>query len=319
MTVNRRLLYWGVFFVALGAVVLVAQAHDVDGADIAAVLRVWPVLVIALGVGLLLRRTRFDVAGGVLASAMPGLLLGGLIVAAPQVGPDCNGDRPANGTSQQGTFDGVASVDVRLTCGDLTVTTAPGAGWQLESGSGTGAAAVVDVSSRRLSVASAVQERPFGFVRGSDVWRLSLPVAFPLDLAAEVNAGRGEFDLAGARLRNVSLAVNAGKAQVDLAGTTLAHLSFNVNAASASLNLPAGQDLGAEITVNAGAILICAPGELGLRIHSEGVLASTTFNGLAHSGDTWESPGYSMAEHHADVNVAANVASVDVNPLGGCK
>jgi hypothetical protein len=319
MAVNRRFLYWGVFFVALGAVVLVAQANAVEGTDIAAVLRLWPVLVIALGVGLLLRRTRFDAAGGVLAAAMPGLLLGGLIVAAPQVGPECNGVRPAGFASQQGIFDGAASVDLRLSCGDLTVTAAPGAGWRLETGNGTGTAPVVDASSRRLSVASAVRERPFSFVRGSDVWHLSLPVANALDLAAEVNAGRGQFDLADARLGNVSLAVNAGEARVDLVGATLAHLSFNVNAGSAWLSLPGGQDLGADITVNAGAIHICAPPELGLRIHHEGVLAATTFGGLVHGGDTWESPGYSMADHHADVNIAANVASVDVNPMGGCK
>lgn len=323
MVVNRRLLYWGVFFIALGAVLLVAQNAAVGGEDVAAALRLWPVLVIALGVGLLLRRTRFDVAGGMLAAAVPGLLLGGMLVAAPvavaQVGPACNGDRPASLTSQQGAFDGATSVNLRLACGELSVTTAPGTGWQLQAGNGTGTAAVVDASADRLSIVSASLGHPNGFPRGADVWQLSLPTGTAIDLDAEVSAGRGAFDLAGARLGNVRLVVNAGEARVDLAQATLANLSMSVNGGSASLRLPATQDLGADISVNAGALEICAPSDLGLRIRQDGVMTATIYAGLMRGGDTWESPGYSMANHHADVTISANVASVDVNPMGGCK
>ena len=322
MVVNRRLLNWGVFFITLGAVALAAQATSLDGEDIAAALRLWPVLVIALGIGVLLRRTRFSIAGGMLAAAVFGLLLGGMLVAAPvavaEVGPACDGSLPANLSSRQGSFSGTATVDLRLACGELTVTTRPGSGWQLESGNGTGADAVVDVSADRLAVASSTQGRPFGFVRGSDVWKLGLPTASTLDLAVEVDAGRGRLDLAGARLEDVRLIVNAGDVDLDLASATLASLSATVNGGAASLVLPA-QDFGADLSVNAGALRICAPDDLGLRIRQQGVMTATTYTGLQRSGDTWESPGYATAIHHADVTISANVASVDVNPMGGCK
>jgi hypothetical protein len=83
MNVNRRWLYGGVFLIALGAVLLAGQGDAVDGDVIAQAARLWPVLVIALGVGLLLRRTRFGLAGGMIAAAVPGLVLGGMLVAAP--------------------------------------------------------------------------------------------------------------------------------------------------------------------------------------------------------------------------------------------
>ncbi len=319
MMVNRRFLNWGVFLVAAGGVMLVAQSEAVDSDVVAQALRLWPVAVIALGFGLLLRRTRFGLPAGMLAAAMPGLLLGGLVVAAPQITPECGDVQPASFATRQGTFEGAASVDLRLACGELSVTTAPGSGWQLQTGIGTGAAATVGASADRLSVASTNEKRPFGFIRGGDDWRVSLPVASTLDLTAEVNAGRGRFDLAGAQLGTVRLAVNAGDARVDLAGATVAHLSMSVNAASASLRLPATQDLDADFSVNAGALRICAASDLGLRIHHDGVLDATNYTGLARSGDVWESSNYSMANHHADVTITANVGSVDVNPVGGCQ
>ena len=322
MNVNRRFLYWGVFFVTLGAVLLVGQGDAVNDDLVAQAARLWPVLVIALGVGLLLRRTRFNVAGGMLAAAVPGLVLGGMLVAAPvavaHVGPACTGVQPTTLASRQGSFDGAAAVDLRLRCGDLTVTTGSGSSWYLEAGNDAGTAAVVDATADRLSVVSSFAERPFGFVRASDVWRLTLPVASRLDLAATVEAGRGRFDLAGAGLGAVDLVVNAGEVNADFTAATLERLSAHVNGGAAWLRLPA-DDFTADLTVNAGALRICAPSDLGLRIRNEGTLTATTYGGLERSDSTWESPGYATAIHHADVTISANVASVDVNPMGGCK
>ena len=318
MNVNRRFLYWGVFLVSAGAVMLVAQGDAVDSELVTQALRLWPVAVIALGVGLLLRRTRFGLAGGLIAAAMPGLLLGGLVVVAPRLPMGCGHVRPAPFDTRQGSFGDTGSVELILTCGDLTITTAPGNGWQLETGNTRGADATVEASADRLSVVSSDHGRSFDFFRGGNDWRVALPIASRLDLTAEVNAGRGTFDLAGAQLGDVQLAVNAGDARVDLSGATVTHLSMSVNAAAASLRLPATQDLTADFSVNAASLKVCAPSEVGLRIRQSSVLGSTTVTGLVRDGDRWESPGYSMANHHADVTISVNVGSVDVNPVGGC-
>jgi hypothetical protein len=322
MNVNRRWLYGGVFFISLGAVLLAGQGDAVTGDVIAQAARLWPVLVIALGVGLLLHRTRFDLAGGMIAAAVPGLVLGGMLVAAPvavaEVGPACNDVEPTGLVSREGSFAGAASVDLKLRCGDVTVTTGSGSTWHLESGNGSGTAAVVDATATRLSVASSFAERPFGFVRGSDVWRLTLPVASRMDLTASVDAGRGRLDLAGAELGTFDLVVNAGEANADLTTATVERLTAQVNGGAAWLRLPA-DDFTADLTVNAGALRICAPSDLGLRVRSEGTLTATTYAGLVRGDSAWESPAYATAIHHADVTISANVASVDVNPMGGCK
>ena len=135
MTVRHRFLYLGVFLVAVGGVTLAAQG-DLFGSDAAAqALRLWPVVLIALGAGLLLHRTRFGLAGGLVAAAMPGLLLGGALVAAPRLVPECSGGvAPGSVVSRQGTFDGPATVDLTFACGDLSVVTAPGPGWEIQTG-----------------------------------------------------------------------------------------------------------------------------------------------------------------------------------------
>lgn len=317
MTINRRLLYAGVFLIAAGTVVLVVQGGDVDRDVVRQALGLWPVAVIALGVGLLVRRTSLATPGGMVAAAMPGLLLGGMLVAPPEIGWECRDLRPVALAARDGTFSAGARVNLRLFCGDLTVTTAPGSGWRLDSGNGRGPDATVDSSADRLTITSAHLGR--GFARGSDVWRLALPTATTIDLQAEIDAGSGTFDLAGARLGTVDLTVDAGDVHVDLARAALQRLSLHVNGGAASIGLPADQDLVADLSANAGALRICAPGELGLRVHQDGVLAGTTFPGLVRTGGAWETPGYAMAIHHADVTVSVNVGSVDVNPIGGCR
>ena len=86
MTVRRRTLYAGVFLVAAGAVTLGAAVGVLDANAVAnAVGALWPLAVIALGVGLVLRRSRAALGAGVVAALVPGLALGASIVAVPDL------------------------------------------------------------------------------------------------------------------------------------------------------------------------------------------------------------------------------------------
>lgn len=296
--INRRLLYAGVFLVAAGAAMLLVRGEAVDEVFVGQAVGYWPVLVIGLGVGLVLRGTRFRVAGGMLAAAMPGLLLGGLVMAAPDMAIDCGDAAPTTFATRQGMFDGPASVELSLACGELSVTTAPGNGWEVRTGEIRGPAPTVRASGDRLTVESSDRTGRFGAPWSGNTVAITLPAGRTLDLAAEVSAGRGRFDLTGA---------------------TLGRLSVVVNAAAASVRLPATGDFAADFAVSAAELTVCTPADLGLRIHEDAVLGATTYAGLVRNGDAWETPGYSTAIHHADVTVSVNVGSVDVTPEGDCK
>ena len=89
MRVNRGLLYTGVFLVAIGSVLVAADVGAIDTARLTDAMRMWPLAVIAIGASLVLRRSGFSLQGGMLAAALPGLLLGGAIAIAPTYVPDC--------------------------------------------------------------------------------------------------------------------------------------------------------------------------------------------------------------------------------------
>lgn len=317
--VNRRLLYAGVFIAAAGAAMLLVQGRVVDDEVVTRALDLWPIFFIALGAGLVLRGTRFRIAAGVLAAAVPGLLLGGLVMAAPDMAIDCADSTPAASSTRAGSFEGPATVDLSINCGELSVTTAAGTGWEVSTGNAFGPAPTVRASDDRLTVQSSDRNQHFGSRWGSEALKVVLPSGNTLDLSAEVSAGRGRLDLAGARLGDLRVDVNAGDVRLDLTGATLDRLSMNVNAAAASVRLPATDDFEADINANAADVTVCAPADLGLRIRQDAVLGTTTWSGLVRVGDAWETPGYSLASHHADVTVSVNVGSVDINPEGDCK
>ena len=153
MRVNRRFLYWGVFLVAIGAVLVAADVGRLDSEAIADILRLWPLAFVAIGIGIALRRTRFSVPSGVLAAAVPGLLLGGGFALVPRIAADCGATEAASTVAaREGVFDGPARIAVTAGCGSLVVTTAPGGAWRFDAGDTPGRAPIIDASARSLSI-----------------------------------------------------------------------------------------------------------------------------------------------------------------------
>ena len=319
MRVNNAYLYWGVFLLALGGAIVTVNALAPDPAAVVDVLRYWPLVVIALGLGLVLRRTQFNVAGGMLAAAVPGLLLGSAIAVGPKVGWDCARHDTAASSfeADQGSFNAPARVDVATGCGTLTITTRPGSGWELEAANTEGYAPVVDASATGLSLRSIRDDRWFGDY-GRDDWRLTLPVSRIDDLDVVVNAGEGRTDLAGADIGALALTTNAGRSTVDLATARIESIAATLNAGQLAMALPSGDDVRGSISVNAGDAEICVPDTVGLRVRSSGTFSSTDLDGLVQRDGAWESPGYASAAYHADLTVSVNLGNLDINPVGGC-
>lgn len=85
MRVNRTLLYTGVFLAAIGGAVMVADFSGISTPSLIDVLRLWPVAVIVIGFAIALRRTQLSLASGLLAAAVPGLVLGGAMTVGPRL------------------------------------------------------------------------------------------------------------------------------------------------------------------------------------------------------------------------------------------
>lgn len=324
MRVNRALLYGGVFLVATGGVLVAAEAGRIETATLADIVRLWPVAVIAIGAGLVLRRTRLSLGGGLVAAALPGLLIGSGLAFVPRIPGDCGvREVPVISRTDAGAFGGPASVSVRSGCGSVEVSTLPGSGWRLDSGNTVGRTPIIDADDVSLSISG--ERAGWNVLNGGrDRWSLALPTSRMEDLTLAVNAGSGRAGLPGADIGHLELVVNLGDLAVDASGASLDSLSATINWADVSLRLPGGQDLGGQdlggsIHLNNGELQVCAPPGLGLSVDTRGAGREVTAAGLEVPGGDWQSPDFDTAIHRANLDVTANFGVVAINPIGGCR
>ena len=299
MLVNHRFLYIGVFLVAIGGVLVAADLAGAEASTIVDALRLWPLAVVAIGLGIALRRTRFSFPGGMLAAAVPGLVFGGGFALVPRVAADCGTSGATSSVAtEQGVFDGPARVSVTTGCGSLVVTAGDGAAWRFETDNTASPMPIINASARSLTIDAGGRIGLNRAGRERDAWRLTLPTSEIEDLSVEVNAGQG---------------------QVDLSEASVASLSATVNAGRLSIGLSAIHDVVGSIEVNAGAVQLCAPSDLGLRVHQGGAVDGISINGRHQGGNDWESPNYRSATQHADLIVDLNLGDLEINSIGGCK
>ncbi len=240
MRVNRRFLYWGVFLVALGGAVVVANLAAVDDSVISPALGLWPLILVAIGLAIVLRRTPYSLPAWLVAAALPGLALGGVFAVGPHIGLDCGSGEPSAFEHQQGAFSGSSRVDVTTGCGTLTVDTAAGSSWQLDTANTRDLGATVSSTASSLSVTTGRRGGWFGAANGRDVWRLMLPTSRIDDLNLDINAGEGSLDLGGAQIGSLELTANAAHATADLSGAAIDNLTTELNA-GALVGRPAGR------------------------------------------------------------------------------
>src|SRR5258706_8846212 len=87
MRVRRGLLFWGLFLIPLGAVPLLVRAGVVDAATVAGAWRLWPVILIALGLAIVAGRSQLAVIGTAVTAGILGIAAGGaLATGSPWVG-----------------------------------------------------------------------------------------------------------------------------------------------------------------------------------------------------------------------------------------
>lgn len=332
MRVNRGLLGWGVFFITLGTIPLAVRYGFLDAAIARRSIELWPLILVGIGLGLALQRTRAAAVGGVVVALTFGLIGGGLVAGG--FGPSgsfalCGfGGGTDGGTAKgpppaMGTFGPQAIVDLSADCGSLAVDTAPGSAWTVISTRADGRWPAITASDARLQVRVPVR-RGFDVPATTASWDVTLPrdPALRLDLA--VNAGSLAARLGGLQhLSALDVSVNAGDAHVDLAGALdTASVSASVNFGSLAISLPTpGGTLTGTLSTNAGSLEICVPAGVALRFRAgDHALGSDNFGdrGLTEAGGTWTTGGFDAATSRIDLAVSANLGSITLNPEDGC-
>jgi hypothetical protein len=321
--IDRRFLGWGVFFVVLGAVPLAVRQGLVTEDQIRQAWGLWPLILIGIGVGLVLRRTPFEALGGLIVAGTFGLILGSAIATGDwNFGGfgSCGGSEDGKAfEARSGTLAGEAAVSIAVDCGDLAVAPAAGSAWRIEGTNEDGDGPRIEDRGSALDIRS---REGGGFFGGSrDSWRVTLPTDPTIRLDLTVNAANADVDLSAMRVPDLHVTANAADVTIDMAAATAAAtLTAKVNAGTVRITLPV-EDLRGSVSANAGSIELCAPANVGLRFQvDENITATYDFGrgGLVQVGDAWESPGYASAEVRIELQADANAGSIVLDPEGGC-
>ncbi|MEO6060285.1 MAG: DUF5668 domain-containing protein [Candidatus Limnocylindria bacterium] len=319
MTLNRGLLFWGLALITAGTVALAAQQGNLDKDALRDLWRLWPVILIVIGVSVALSRTPFAVVGTVAAALVVGTGGGALIAVGPTLSLNCGGADPTALTSRSGDFGASARVELDFNCGTLNVAMTDDSAWTVASGQQGGDPARITASGDRLEVRSADSGR--WWESGRQRWEVSLPTDPVYTLSASPNAADTTIDLGGGHFTSVSLGPNAGSLLLDLTDAKVERLDLSLNAGSASVRIGTAMEMRGSLSVNAGSIEVCTLDGVAVEFTLD---SNITFShnlddsGMVRVGDTWSTSGYAGAALQIRLEISGNAGSFTLNPEGGC-
>ena len=322
MKVDRGRLNWGIFFIVLGAVPFAYHQGAVSASALGDAWRLWPLVLVGIGLGFVLSRTPAFFIGGLVVAICVGLVFGSALAVGPNIGcgSGTSSGSSSNYMSRTGFFQGSSSVALNLQCGSATVTTSSDPAWHVMASNPDGTAPDVSSSASSLSVSSN-NNRGWSFSRGSDNWQVQLPANIPIDLSSTIDMGDAHFTLGPASLASANFNLNLGSIHIDLSGAKVASLSVETNLGAAFVILDGSSDVSGNLKTNLGSLDVCVPAGLGVRVTSSDSLSSSDFGGagLVLVGGAWETPGFATATHKAIFSVETSLGSLKVHSVGGCK
>ena len=302
-TRRRGSLVGPVILIGLGVVLLLNNLNVIDWNVWEVIIRLWPVLLVAAGLDLLIGHR--STWGSLLALILTiGLVAGALwLFGSGLVGPQTSVQEIKQGTEGAAR----AEIVVGSAVGGLNVKaqSEPGA---LVTGQIHTVGQEQVTQDFRLTGKGEDQTAVFklqssgdfvGFPASGDThpWDLALTPDLPMML--EVNMGVGSVDL-------------------DLRGLDLSDLDVSIGVGQVTVILPNEGRFKATIGSAIGSTVIVIPAEMEARINfSTGLSGRSVPANFDRRGDAYTSPGYQGAEHRIDLDVSQAIGSVSVQHLRG--
>jgi hypothetical protein len=318
MRIDRARLNWGMFFVIVGGVAIAHHQGAVSSSALFDAWRLWPLVVVGIGLKFVLSRTPAGFVGGLLVVVTLGVMVGSAFAVGPNIG--CGGPRNGASLTNSGTFGESATVELDLQCGSATIGTSADGRWHVDGTAPDGHTPRVDSNSGWLRVQSP-NGNHWGFDRSNDNLHVSLPSGVGIALKSSLEVGDARYNLTSATLTSATFDVNLGSLHIDLTGAQVGTLRVSVNLGSASVILDGSGDLTGRLSTNLGSMEVCVPDELGLKVSASDSLSSSDFRdlGMVRSGGEWKTLNYDTASHKANLTFDTNLGSLKLSHAGGCK
>ena len=289
-------IFWPLVLIGAGILLLLSNLGYISWQSWGMLWRLWPVLLIALGIDVLIGRRSW--IGAIVSALLILILIGGavaLALFAPDIPPLANLAQPVEWRIEhvEHPLDGVERASVAI---DWTST--PGALRALRDSANLIEADValrgelifnVDVRGDR---ASAVLDR-----------RFSGPWFGPFDLGGRAE-DRWDVRLSPDALLELSLDAGSGSYEFDLTDLQISQLVLDAGSGPIELILPSGSNVEAEIDGGSGSLAISVPAGVGVRVVLDS--GSGAFNpgeklelveGARNGDGVWETEDFHTAEH----------------------
>jgi hypothetical protein len=286
-----------VILIGLGVVFLLNNLGILDWSIWDVIIRLWPVLLVAAGLDILIGRR--SALGALLALILTVALIAGalwLYGTGVVMGPTGPGEEIAY------DLDGAERAEIVLApaVGSLHVEA-------LQESNRLVAGVIHPVRGERVTRDFALEDNTavvalrsegnfvgpfFGAHAGQWGWELGLAPGVPLDL-------------------EISLGV--GQSEIDLTDVTVSDLKVSAGIGQTTIVLPADGRFEAEIDGAIGHTLVVLPPGLEARIQCDtGLAASQVPAGYQQRDDTYTSPGYAGAENRVDLEISQAIGNVTV-------
>lgn len=285
-------LFFGIFVVVIG-LTLLAQQFGWTVVQWDYLWRLWPVVIILMGLSLLSR--------GHVMNTVVSIILG-IVVIAIGVGFVVNGTAKRDTTTQHITVpaaEGTTSASVQLNVGASKVTLTGGSDKVID---GTFTSNVTTLSTE-TEVDNSVQNIHLNMQQPSWWWggtknHLDARLSSEIPLAVDVNSGASDLNLDLSTVKATSVTVDSGAASVSLRlGDLVDTNTVKVSAGASSISIKVPEATGVSVVLDAAVSSKTLPG-----------FTETTKN-------HFESTGYSDATNKIDISIHAGASSISIDRI----
>jgi hypothetical protein len=343
MRINRSLLNWGVFLIALGGIPLAVDQGWLESNIASELGRLWPLILVGIGLGLILRWTPISWFGGALVAATFGVIFGAAavslrdndlanlqgIIPAIASGACTDGGPGDETTTDQGIASSEAfALELTLPCGELTMERAEGPTWRLDATHDAGEAPRVEAieggaGTTALQVSRDEGDLSFLGRQARSDWDVQLPAEAELTLQVTLDAAKATIDAGSGPVGGIGATLNAADATIDLGAAEpmdSTSVDLTLNASDGRLILPAGT-VRVSATLNASSLAVCAPNAVPMQVDLSETLSSSDLGGAGlEKADetTWRSAGFSTTGEHILLDLTSTVSSLSVERPEAC-
>ena len=342
-----RSLFWPLVLIGIGVVALLGTMGVLSRENFAVLLRLWPVLLILVGLDVMFGR-RSPAIGALIGVGAVALVIG-LMLAGPSQGWGAVAEVKTERFDEPIGEATSARVSLDLSSGPTEITALADSDDLIDAELSYTGDIKFEVRGDRDKSISLGETHADVFLLfdwfGNDDdelrWDIGLSPQVPLDLAVDAGSGSVELDLRELQLKGLNLDVGSGSidgrlparegrydvrvdggsgtCSLDIADGSDIGLNFDVGSGSFNVEIGAEADVNIRVDGGSGKLTVDAPEDAAVRVvvreDGSGRLRVPSRFARTRSGDgdegTWETPGYDSADHKIEI-VVEDMGSGDV-------